>query len=109
MQTYKVIFSDLAKDDLHDIVTYIGKRESHVRAKHVERGILSTSKSLQRFPEGYPKDEYASSETEIVRFALKWKYKILFVIEKGVVQVVGIFHTAQNPEKLTYIISQHNP
>ena len=109
MKIYKVIFSDIAKDDLHDIVTYISQKESQKRAKHVERGILSTSKSLQRFPEGYPKDEYASSETEIVRFALKWKYKILFVIEKDIVQIVGIFHTAQNPNIIKQIIVSHRP
>ena len=104
MQTYKVFFADLAKDDLQDIVSYISQRDGHSRAKHVERGILSKAKELSRFPEGYPKDKYASTVTQIVRFVMKWKYKILFVIENDVVQVVGIFHTAQNPEKLTHII-----
>jgi len=101
MKIYEVIVSDLAKLDLQDIVSYISQRDSHARAKHVEHGILSKAKVLSRFPEGYPKDPYASTETQIVRFAIKWKYKILFVIENDMVQVVGIFHTAQTPEKLT--------
>ena len=103
MRIYKVIVSDLAKLDLQDIVSYISQRDGLVRARHVVQGLLAKAKVLSRFPEGYPKDPYASSETQIVRFALKWKYKILFVIENDMVQVVGIFHTAQNPEKLESI------
>ena len=100
MQIYKVIFSELAKADLQGIVSYIIQNDDYSSAKYVERGILSQAKALSRFPEGYPKDQYASTETQIVRFAMKWKYKILFVIEDDMVQVVKIFHTAQNPERL---------
>ena len=100
MKIYKVIFSELAKTDLQNIVNFIIQKDGYSSAKHVERGILSKAKTLSRFPEGYPKDQYASTEIQIVRFAMKWKYKILFVFENNVVQVVRIFHTAQNPEKL---------
>jgi len=109
MQTYKVIISELASSDLQDIVTYIGQRDCHANAKRVERGILSKTKELSRFPESCPKDRYASTETQDVRFAMKWKYKILFIIESNVVQIVRIFHTAQNPEKLSNIIHQIKP
>ena len=102
MQTYKVFLSVLAKVDLQNIVTYISIAESVTRAKYVERGILSEMKRLKRFPTAYPKDEYASTDEKIIRFIVKWKYKILFFVEADTVQIVGIFHTAQNPEKLTF-------
>ena len=104
MQTYKVVISNVAAADLQDIVAYISQSDSLANAKHVERGILSKAKELNHFPEGYPKDPYASTEIIVVRFALKWKYKILFIIENDIVQVVRIFHTAQNPEKLANTI-----
>jgi plasmid stabilization system protein ParE len=102
MQTYKVILSDLAKSDLLNIVAYLSITESHTRAKHVERGILSAMKSLEHLPAAYPRDEYASTDKKVIRFVVKWHYKILFFVDTSArtVQIVGIFHTAQNPSKL---------
>ena len=100
MQIYKIFLSDLVKADLQNIVTYISKAESITRAKHVEHGILSEMKRLKCFPTIYPQDEYASTDEKIVRFIMKWHYKILFFIEANTVQIVGIFHMAQNPDKL---------
>ena len=101
MQTFNVIISDLAKADLKNIVNYISEVESASTAKYVERGILSELKRLERLPTAYPKDEYASTKAKTIRFLVKWSYKILFYIDINTVQVVGIFHTAQNPEKIT--------
>ena len=101
MQTYKIVISDLAKADLRNIVNYISEVESITTAKYVERGILSEIKKLERFPTAYPKDDYASTPEKTIRFLVKWSYKILFFININKVQVVGIFHTAQNPAKLT--------
>ena len=101
MQTYKIVISDLAKSDLRNIVRYISETESITMAKYVERGILSEMKKLEHFPTAYPKDEYASTNEKTIRFLIKWNYKILFLIEANTVQVLGIFHTSQNPEKLT--------
>ena len=100
MRTYKVILSDLAKSDLQNIVYYITTTESIARAKYVERSILSEMKRLKYFPAAYPKDEYASTDYVMIRFLVKWNYKILFFIDTNTVQVVRIFHTAQNPDKL---------
>ena len=103
MQTYKVVISDLAKADLQNIVSYISEIESITVAKRVERGILSEMKKLAHFPTAFPKDEYASTNEKTIRFLVKWSYKILFFIDKDRVQIVGIFHTAQNPDKLIYL------
>ena len=102
MQTYKIIVSTLAQTDLQDIVVYISDIESITQAKYVERGILSEMKQLEYFPTAYPKDEYASMDNKDIRFIMKWHYKILFFIDANTVQIVGIFHTAQNPNKLIY-------
>jgi plasmid stabilization system protein ParE len=107
MQTYKVIISDLAKTDLQNIISYISEIESLTKAKHVEHGILSELKRLERFPTTFPKDEYASSNDKTIRFIVKWSYKILFFIEINTVQVIGIFHTAQNPNKLISYIPKN--
>ena len=103
MQTYKVVISDLAKADLQNIVSYISGIESITTEKYVERGILSEMKKLERFPTAYPKDKYASINEKTIRFLVKWSYKILFFIDMNKVQVVSIFHMAQNPDKLAYL------
>jgi len=102
MQTYKIVLSNLAKADLRNIVTYISITESITRAKYVEQSILSQMKHLEHFPTAYPKDEYASTCERTIRFIIKWHYKILFFIDVNTVQIIGIFHTAQNTEKLTF-------
>ena len=104
MQIYKVFLSDTAKKDLKEIVSYITITESITKAKHVERGILSEMKRLGRFPMAYTKDEYASTNNKEIRFIMKWRYKILFFIDSDKVQIVGIFHRAQNPNKLIHKI-----
>jgi len=100
MQTYKIILSDSAKIDLQKIVAYVVISESVTRAKYVEQGILSEMKRLEFFPTAYPKDEYASTDKMAIRFIVKWRYKILFFVDTNKVQIVRIFHTAQNPNKL---------
>jgi plasmid stabilization system protein ParE len=90
MQTYKVVISSLAKNDLRNIVKYISKTESATAAKYVERGILSELKRLGRFPTAYPKDERASTKGKTIRFIVKWSYKILFFIDINVWQVFFI-------------------
>lgn len=99
---YKVIISDLAKADLHNIIFYINRVESYVRAKFVEREILATMKYLYLFPHSFPKDPYITSPKLMIRFVTKWHYKILFTIIEDKVLVIRIFHTAQNPEKLGF-------
>ena len=108
MQTYKVIISNLAKVDLQNIVSYITENESITMAKYVERGILSEMKKLKYFPTAYPIDDYASTNEKTIRFLLKWNYKLLFFIDLNRVQIVGIFHTAQNPDKLTSYFIVHS-
>ena len=102
MKRYKVVFSDLAKADLQEIVNYIAVADDLSNAKHVERSILSQAKKLRIFPEGYPKDPYVSTPERIIRFAIKWRYKILFVVDDSVfeVQIIGIFHMAQDTQSM---------
>ena len=105
MLTYKIVVSQLAKKDLQNIVAYISDVESIVQAKYVEQNILLELKRLEYFPTAYPKDEYASSNNRVIRFIMKWHYKILFFIDANTVQIVGIFHSAQNPNKLNSVFS----
>ena len=100
MQTYKIVVSELAKTDLQNIVAYISNVESITQAKYVERGILSEMKGLRFFPTAYPKDEYASTKNQEVRFIMKWHYKILYFIDMNIIRVIGVFHASQNPNKI---------
>jgi plasmid stabilization system protein ParE len=103
MLIYKIVVSELAKTDLRNIVAYVSNVESIARAKYVEQGILSEMKRLEYFPTAYPIEGYASKDNREICFIVKWRYKILFFIDADTIQVVGIFHTAQNPDKLTLL------
>lgn len=97
MQNYNVVFSDLAIADLNDIVQYITEKESYTRAKYVERELLRTAKSLTTFPNGYAKDEYASTPDLTVRFITKWNYKLDYTVQDDTVIIAAIFHCSRNP------------
>ncbi len=89
MRNYKVVFSDLAITDLHDIVQYITENESYTRAKYVERELLR-----------YAKDEYASTTDLTVRFITKWNYKLIYTVQDDIVIIAAIFHCSRNPIRL---------
>lgn len=100
MLNYKVVFSDLAIADLNNIVQYITENESYTCAKYVERELLRTAKCLTTFPNGYTKDEYASTPDLTVRFIVKWNYKLVYTVQEDTVIIASIFHCSQNPIKL---------
>ena len=104
MTRYNVVFSDLAITDLSVIVRYITVKESYERAKYVERNLMKMAKDLEIFPNGYAKDEYASTFNHTVRFIVKWNYKLVYTVNEKTVYIVGIFHSSQNPCKLSDLL-----
>jgi len=84
--------------DLKPIFEYISCVESRQRALYVIAGIREKAKETANFPTKHAKEPYINSDN--IRFAVKWSYKIVFEIKGDTVRVLSIFHTAQSPEKL---------
>ena len=95
---YSIYWTPEAKMDLKPIFEYISCVESRQRALYVIAGIREKAKETANFPTKHAKEPYINSDN--IRFAVKWSYKIVFEIKGDTVRVLSIFHTAQSPEKL---------
>ena len=99
VKTYLIRWSQQSKSDLREIFNYIlAIEKSREKANYVVFGIKQKANEIKLFPEKHAKEFLSVPES--MRYALKWSYKILFTVDEKYVNIVRIFHTAQNPEKL---------
>lgn len=94
--TYKLYWSNTAKDDLKDIYNFI-KNKSAQGAKHVIADIRKAPKSVH-FPEQHQIETYFP----ICRRLIVRNYKILYTIDtvKKELYLVRVFDTRQHPETI---------
>ena len=106
VETYRVTITDEAWDDIYDIVAYLRKNVSETTAQNVRIGIINETRKLEKFPTGLPIVHEISSEDEVYRFALKWKYKIIFFVneEDKTVEIIAVTHSSQHPDRLKDLI-----
>jgi plasmid stabilization system protein ParE len=100
MVEYALHWSKQSKTDLKNVFEYIKNAESRERAIYFITGIKETANEIIYFPTKHAKEPFILDKT--VRYAIKWRYKILFTIDEKHVNIVRIFHTAQNPVKMNY-------
>ncbi len=99
MKQYTVKWSGPAKADIHNILDYIKRTQSHERARYVRLGIQDAVRATVDMPTKH-RIEPTLERTDI-RYILKWRFKILFQITDECIVVLRVFHTSQNPDKLT--------
>ena len=98
-KTYKIIWTNEAKNDLKDIFDFI-KKQSGQSAKNVISEIRNAPKTI-RFSNQNEQEYYNYRYQRIIIR----NYKILYRINelKNELIVAAVFHTSQNPEKLSEI------
>jgi plasmid stabilization system protein ParE len=100
MVKHAVHWSKQSKADLKNVFEYIKNAESQERAIYVITGIKEIANEIVYFPAKHAKEPFILDKT--VRYAIKWRYKILFTIDEKRVNIVRVFHTSQNPEKINF-------
>lgn len=95
----KLRWSSFAKNSLMDIADYI-KRESPQNAQKVVQKIRETARKITQQPDAYPIMHEISTEDMIYRYALCYKYKIIFRVKVWYILIIDIFHSSRNPENL---------
>jgi len=98
VKKYALRWTQIASDDLKFIFDYIYDADSKRQALYVISEIKKQAQSVLIFPELYPQEP--KTEDRNIRFTVKWRYKIIFKIDKNTVYIVRIFHTSQNPDNL---------
>ena len=98
MVEYALLWSNQSKADLKEIFNYIKNAESSERAKYVVTEIRIVANQILFFTTKHTIESAIIDET--VRYAVIWSYKILFTIGEKHVNIVRIFQTAQNPNRI---------
>ena len=98
----KIIWSYKSRESLNYIYEYI-KIDSFQNAKKVKRKIIEIVSDLLIFPEKYSREHFLDKSKGNFRFAVIWSYKIIYEITENEIIILDIFHTAQNPMKITQL------
>ncbi|HYV09477.1 MAG TPA: type II toxin-antitoxin system RelE/ParE family toxin [Pyrinomonadaceae bacterium] len=91
---YKLIWSPAARDDLHDIVTFIA-RDNPNRAMSFGYGLISETDRLQDFPEsGRVVPEYRNDSIREIVFR---PYRIVYRVNhtKQLCEIARLWHSAR--------------
>ena len=91
---YKIIWSDAAIADLHDICSYIARHDSQA-AQRIGRGILEHVRILASFPfigPTYPRGSRGSLREIVFR-----SYRIFYDVSEspGCVEILHVWHGAR--------------
>ena len=97
-KTYKVIWSDLAKEQLKEIYKYI-KKDSETNAKKVRTKILESTRILGSGKEIYKADEFKQDNKGSYRAYVVYNYRITYKIELDRVEILRVRHTSREPLK----------
>ncbi|MCB0705323.1 MAG: type II toxin-antitoxin system RelE/ParE family toxin [Saprospiraceae bacterium] len=100
-QTYQVILTPGAQNDIRNIYDYLMENASYESAERVRLGIEEEMINLADMPESKGLLQGTTSQT-VYRRVLKWSYRIIFTIEEAELRVlvVRIDHEKMDPAGL---------
>jgi toxin ParE1/3/4 len=94
-----VIWTDFALKQLDLIYTY-HRSFSEKTAQKIVSQLLTSADRLQKHPLMGPKEELLQSSSSSYRYIISGNYKIIYKIAQGVVFIIDVFDTRQNPVKI---------
>jgi plasmid stabilization system protein ParE len=100
MVKHTIRWSEQSKTDLKGIFEYIKQSESRERANYVIANLRNAANEIAYFPAKHAQEPTILDT--VVRYTIKWNYKILFTTNEKYVNIIRIFHTAQNPIKINH-------
>lgn len=98
-----VYWTDFAKNQLKNIFDYHKEKVSLKIARQIGRQIVEKTNDLRSFPEIGALEGLLRDKPQKFRYIVSTNYKIIYWInkEKNRIEVVDVFDTRQNPEKIT--------
>lgn len=99
-QNYDICWDIKAGKQLKKIYQYIKKHYSEKSAKALRKSIIDKIEELKFQPERYPPEPLLSDKKENLRYLVVENYKVIYEFKNQEVQILFIYSTRQNPEKL---------
>jgi addiction module RelE/StbE family toxin len=98
VKAYKVIWADIAKEQLKEVYKYI-KKDSEINAKKVREQILLSTRLLATGKDIYKADELKEGNKGNYRAYIIYSYRITYKIEVDSIQILRVRHTSREPLK----------
>ncbi|MBI2269627.1 MAG: type II toxin-antitoxin system RelE/ParE family toxin [Bacteroidetes bacterium] len=95
-KAYKIIWADLAKEQLKDIYKYI-KKDSEQNAKKVRSAILVSTAVLETGKEIYKAAQLKINNKGNYRAYIIYSYRITYKIEVDTIEILRVRHTSREP------------
>jgi len=98
-QTYRVIFTQLARNSLLEIVEYIkSEQKSPKNAEIVRKAILTRAKSLKKQPKRFSEYHLLHTDEANHRSVAVWNFIIVYEVDQKNLLVIidDIFHGAED-------------
>lgn len=92
-----LIWNKRAETDLWLHIGYIYEQSPQNAQKFLSE-IETLVESLSNFPYKFPAEPIYNSEN--VRYAVIYSYKIIYHVDEDIIRILRIFHTKQNPKKV---------
>ncbi len=96
----KVVWTVQAKDDLLEVFESLEKSLGWEHADTVTSRLVTKSFRLEQFPAMGPIEWRHSDRFKTVRYLVEGHYKIYYEIRPDSVEILSVFDTRQNPERL---------
>lgn len=97
----RVVWDDVAKNDLRHICEYIRRASSVTVANKVKKTLIETSKLLKDNPEMFAADPFFGNTNDNIRSYTKWHYRVTYQVLDELVVIIKVAHTSQNPDDIT--------
>lgn len=97
----KIVVTGPASDDINEMYDYYLQKVNLKTAKQEKDKIIKRFKILKNFPlsgqvEG--NEKFKGSE---IRYLVQGNFKIVYKVEEDTVIILSVFHTSQNPDKMS--------
>ena len=99
MNSYSIIWTQSALDDLYTIVNFISKY-SLTLAEEVAIRVLFRTRQLKEFPFSGQIEMLLQKSKYEYRYIVQRHSKLIYRIENQIIYIERIFDTRQNPKKL---------
>ena len=95
-------WTDFAKTELKNIFDYHNTKVNVNIARQIVKKIVESTNELSKFPEIGALENLLVDRPQNFRFIVSTNYKIIYWVnpEKNRIEVVDVFDTRQNPEKI---------
>lgn len=96
-------WTDFAKAELKKIFDYHHQHASATIARRIVKKIIESTSELSKFPEIGVRENILFDRPQHFRYLVSTNYKIIYWVnsEKNQIEIVDVFDTRQNPEKLS--------